>query len=387
MVDQDFQTGEVGPLDPAVVTLVVLQRVVARPELIARPAFGGVGAGAAGDLLHQAGEPLGPMVNGAVVQGMIDTEGVERVTVIDPAADELIGGNMAVRVDEAEHIIVVQPFHVLETGHLAQIVGRAFLGHGGVELRFRIGVTTLRGEQVETVGFALQRRRCQGQRVLAHGEQQPGGVGGHREGLAFAAVEIPHRQITGLVHLAQRGPRGTVAEARARHLQALAQFPQHAPQGRHRIQYQVQGVAQAGDQVADFRDQATAAVEQLAGRVGDTQQLLVTGLARIAAVIGQQQIGAQCRGLHIKRRRPTGIQGHTVAPVQTTKVAPVGVQVVAAVGELKAVQGLRFGFRFGFGGRLRFRFRLGGRRRVIRLPVVRRGRTAPTSGKAESQKQ
>ena len=158
MVDQDFQTGEMGPLDPAVVTLVMLQRVVTRPELIARPAFGGVGPGAAGDLLHQTGESLGAMIDGAVVQGMIDTEGMERVAVIHPAADELIGGNMAVRVDEAEHVIVVQPFHVLETGHLAQIVGRVLLGHGGVELRFRIGVTTLRGEQVETVGFALQRR-------------------------------------------------------------------------------------------------------------------------------------------------------------------------------------------------------------------------------------
>ena len=110
------------------------------------------------------------MVDGTVVQGMVDPELVEGVAVIHPSADKFIGRNMAVGIHETEDVIVVQAVHILETGNLGQVIGRAVISDGGVEFGFRVSATSVAGRQGETVVVSFQLRGGESQTVVAGGE-------------------------------------------------------------------------------------------------------------------------------------------------------------------------------------------------------------------------
>ena len=143
VIDQNLQAGQVGPFNPFVVALVVLQGVIARPERKVRPTAGFVGPRIAGDLFHQAGEALGAMVFCAIVEGVIDTEFVEGVAIVDPAADEFVGGDMAVGIHVAEQVVVIDARGAAEAIHLLQVNGRAAVGHGGVQFGFRVAAAAV----------------------------------------------------------------------------------------------------------------------------------------------------------------------------------------------------------------------------------------------------
>src|SRR5690554_4821632 len=139
VVDQDFHAVVMGTLQPAVVTLVVLQGVVTGPVVEGGPALSVVGACAAGDQLEETGGAPGAVGHFTVFQGMGYAKFVERRAVVDAPTDELVGGNMGVGINVAEDVVVIDALDTFEAIHFFQVDGRAtVVGHLQVQAGLRV---------------------------------------------------------------------------------------------------------------------------------------------------------------------------------------------------------------------------------------------------------
>lgn len=112
--------------------------------------------GVVGDLFYQIGEFLRVMIDGVIVQSVIDIEGVEGVVIVDLVIDKFIGGDMIVGIDEVEYIIVVQFCYVLKMGYFMQVIGWVFFGYGGVEFCFWVSVIVFCWQQMKMVCWVFQ---------------------------------------------------------------------------------------------------------------------------------------------------------------------------------------------------------------------------------------
>ena len=116
----------------------------------------------------------------------------------------------------------------------------------------------------------------------------------------------------------------------------MPQLVDRRAQRGHRIQHQIEDVPHRADQHTDFTHQLTAGVQQLAARIGDTQERLAARipvgggvlrqLLRIALVSREQHVAAQIRGLHEETLRIVGgIRIGRVERLVARDVAAIGI--------------------------------------------------------------
>ena len=100
-------------------------------------------------------------------------------------------------------------------------------------------------------------------------------------------IQVPDAQIAGLINDPEAGLNRDVPQSTTDPAQGFPQFAQQPTQGGDRIQYQIQGVAETGDQVTQFADEIAALIKEFTGRVADAQQLFLSAVAAVPLVVGE----------------------------------------------------------------------------------------------------